>query len=75
MFKTSALIYRLDIQYLQTKIVSFQDQEKLLEEVVLSLVVSMNAETKNSQMKHFPCPKYVVIKRPNLYNLLIRKNI
>ena len=37
------------------------DQETSLEEAVFSLAVSMNANTKNSQIKHFPCPKYVVI--------------
>ena len=71
--KLRVLIYRLDIYNLQTKIVSFQDQEKLLQ-VVFSLAVSMNANTKNSQIKHCPCPKYLVIKRPNLHNLQTRKN-
>ena len=46
--KIRVLIYRLDLYNLQTNIVSFQDQEKLLEEVVFSLVVSMNANTKTS---------------------------
>ena len=62
--KTSKLrvfIYRLDIYNLQTKITSFPDQEKLLKEVVFTLAVSINANTKNSQIKHCPCPKYVVI--------------
>ena len=62
--KTSKLrvfIYRLDICNLQTKIASFPDQEKLLKEVVFTLAVSINANTKNSQIKHCPCPKYVVI--------------
>ena len=40
---------------------SFPDQKKLLKEVVFSLAVSMNANTKNSQIKDCPCPKYVVI--------------
>ena len=39
---------------------SFPDQEKLLKEVVFSLAVSMNANTKNSKKKHCPCPKYVM---------------
>ena len=62
--KTSKLrvfIYRLDIYNLQTKITSFPDQEKLLKEVVFTLAVSINANTKNSQIKHCPCLKYVVI--------------
>ena len=75
MSKLRVLIYRLDIYNLQTKIVSFQDQEKLLQEVVFSLAVSMNANTKNSQIKHYPYPKYVVIKKPNLNNLQTRKKI
>ena len=73
--KIRVLIYRLDIYNLQTKIVPFQDQEKLLQEVVFSLAVSMNANTKNSQIKHYPYPKYVVIKKPNLNNLQTRKKI
>ena len=60
---------------LQTIIVSFQDQEKLLQEAVFSLAVSMNANTKNCQKKHCPCPKHVLIKNPNLHNLQTRKNI
>ena len=64
--KIRVLIYRPDIYNLQTKIVSFQGQEKLLQGVVFSLAVSMNANTKNSQVKHCPSPKYVVIKKPNL---------
>ena len=53
----------------------FEDQEKLLQEVVFSLAVSMNANTKNSQIKHCPSPKYIVIKNPNLNNLQTRKKI
>ena len=40
---------------------SFPDQKKLLKEVVFSLAVSINANTKNYQIKHCPCPKYVAI--------------
>ena len=54
---------------------SFQDQEQLLEEVLFSVAVSMNANTKNSQIKHCLCPKYVVTKGPYLYNLQTGKNI
>ena len=46
------LIYRLDIHNFQTEIVSFPDQKKLLKEAVFSLAVSMNANPKNSQIKH-----------------------
>ena len=52
---------------------SFQDQENLLQKVVFSVVVSLNANTKNSQIKHCLCPKYVVIKKSNLNNLQTRK--
>ena len=72
MSKIRVLIYRLDIYNLEAKTVTFQDQEKLLE-LVFSLAVSVNANTKNSQIKHCPCPKYVMIKRPNLHDLQTRK--
>ena len=73
MSEIRVLIYRLDTYNLKTKIVSFQDQEKFLQEVVFSLMVSMNANTKSSQIKYCPWPKYVVIKRLNLHNLQTRK--
>ena len=57
MSKIRDLTYRLDIYNLQTKIVSFANQGKLLEEVVFRPAVSVNANTKNSQIKHCPCPK------------------
>ena len=75
MSEIRVLIYRLDTYNLKTKIVSFQDQEKFLQEVVFSLMVSMNANTKSSQIKYCPWPKYVVIKRLNLHNLQTRKKI
>ena len=59
---------------LQTKIVSFPDQEKFLKKVAFIIAVSMNANTENSQIKHCPCPKYLVIYRPDSYNLQARKN-
>ena len=60
MSKIRVLIYRLDIYNLQTKTASFTDQEKLLKEVLFSLAVSMNSNTKNPHLKHYPSPKYVV---------------
>ena len=45
------------------KTVSLSDQEKYLKEVVFSLAVSMNGNTKKSQIKHRPCPKYAAIKK------------
>ena len=53
LFKTSKIrvfIYGLDICNLQTKIVSFPDQVKLLKKVVFL----MNDNTKNSHTKHLP---------------------
>ena len=73
--KIRVFIYRIDIYNLQTKIVLFPDQDKLLKEVVLSLEDFMNANIKNFQIKHCSCSKYVVISRPNLYNLQARRNI
>ena len=59
--KIRVWIHRLDIYNLQTKIVSFQDQEKLLQEVVFSLAVSKNTNTKHSNntlsMSTFCCDK------------------
>ena len=61
MSEIRVLIYRLGMYNLQTKTVSFPNQQKLLE---FSLTVSMNVNTKNSQIKHCPCPKYFAIKGP-----------
>ena len=54
-------IYRLDIYNLQTQTVSISDQEKLHKEVVFSVAFSINANIKNSQIRHCSCPKQVVI--------------
>ena len=75
MSKIRVLVYRLDIYIVQTKLASFQDQENLLQELVFRLAVSVNADTKNSQIKHCACPKHVVIRKRNLHNLQTRKNI
>ena len=56
MSEIRVLIYRLGIYNLQNKIASFSE---------FSLEISMNSNTKNSQIKHFTCPKYVAIKRSN----------
>ena len=69
------LICGLDMYNLQTKVVSFQDQEKLLQEVVFSLAVSMSVNTKNFQIKYYPCPKYVVVKKPKLHIYRPERNI
>ena len=46
--------------------------------MVVRLRILINAKTKkintkNPQIKHLRCPKYVMIYRPNLYNLETRK--
>ena len=75
MSEIRVLICRPGIYNLQTKVVPFQDQEKLLQEVVFSLAVSVNANTKSFQIKHYPCPKYVVVKKPKLHIYRPEKNI
>ena len=62
MSEIRVLIYRLDIHNLQTKTVSFLDQEKILKEVAFSLAVSMNVNTEYSQIKYCPCPKYFKVR-------------
>ena len=52
MSKIRNFTYRFNIYNLQIKTVSFADQEKLLKEIVFSLVFSMNVNTKNSLIKH-----------------------
>ena len=41
--------------------------------MVVRLALFMSANTKNSQMKHFPYPKSCIIHRSDIYNLQIRK--
>ena len=65
--KIKTIIYRPSIYNLQTRTVTFPHQEKLLEKV------DGGQNTKNPQIKHYPCPKYVMICRPDLYNLHTRK--
>ena len=62
MSKIRVLTYRLDIHKLQTKTVSFPNQEKILKEVVSCLAVSMNSNTENSQIKYCPWPKYLEVR-------------
>ena len=55
---------------------NIQEQEKLLEEVKLRYLKTLKTKklnTKNPQIKYFPCLKYVMIYRPDLYNLQTRK--
>ena len=68
-----SIIYRPGIYNLQT---IFQDQEKILEIVVLGYLKALKfkkVNTKVIQIKHCPCSKYVMIYRPDLYNLQTRK--
>ena len=61
---------------LQTIILTFPDQEKLLEKVNLRYLKKLKMKTlntKNLQIKHCPCSKYVMIYRPDFYNLQTRK--
>ena len=62
---------------LQTRIVSFPDQEKLLEKVDgVRFKILINAKSlsiKNPQIKHFLCPKNVMTQRIYLCNLQTRK--
>ena len=62
MSKIRVLIYRLDIHNLQTKTVSFPDQEKILKDALFNVAVSMNANTENSQIKNCPYPKYFKVR-------------
>ena len=64
--QNKSTIYRRDTYNLQTRTVIFPHQEKLLEKV------DGGQNTKNPQIKHYPCPKQVMIFRPGLYNLQTR---
>ena len=61
---------------LQTRTLAFPEQEKLLEKLNLRYLKTLKAKklnTKNPQIKYFPCLKYVMIYRPDLGNLQTRK--
>ena len=75
--QNKGLIYRPSIYNLQTATVTFPVQEKLLEKVNLRYLKTLKTEelnSKNPKIKHCPCAKYVIIYRPDLYNLETRKN-
>ena len=70
------IIYRPGIYNLQIRTVTFPGQEKLLQKVELRYLKTLKAKkrsTKNPQIKHCPCSKYVMINRPGFYNLQTRK--
>ena len=49
------LVYRLDRNSLQIRVVLFPEHKKMLKEMVVRIALSMNANTKNSQVKQSPC--------------------
>ena len=74
--QNKSIIYRTGIYNLQTRTSTFPSQEKLLERVNLRYLKTLKAKklnTKNPQIKHCPSSKYVMINRPDLYNLQTRK--
>ena len=72
------IIYRLGIYNLQTRTLTFPDQEKLLKKVNVRYIKTLKTKklnTKNPQIKYCPCSKYVVLYRPDLFNLQTRKKL
>ena len=70
------MIYRPGIDNLLTRTVTFPDQEKLLEKVDLRYLKTLKTkqlDTKNPQIKYCLFSKYVMIYRPDSYNLQTRK--
>ena len=70
------MIYRPGIYNLKTRTLTFPEQEKLLEKLnlrYLKMLKTRKLNTKNPQIKCFPCVKYVMIYRPDLHNLQSRK--
>ena len=62
--QNKSIIYRPNIYNLYTRTVTFPDQEKLLEKIDLRYLKRLKTKklnTKNPQIKHFPCSKYVRI--------------
>ena len=67
--KNKSIIYRPGIYNLQTRTSTIQDQEKLLEGVNLRYLKTLKTKklnTKNPQIKHCSCSKFVMIYRPDL---------
>ena len=81
MSKIKGIIYRPGIYNLQTGTGTFPDQEKFLKSRwwldlrFLQTLKTKKLNTKNSQIKHCPCPKYVMTYRPDLSNLQTRKQL
>ena len=69
-------MYRPGTYNLQTRTLTFREPEKLLEKLnsrYLKTLKTKKLNTKNPQIKYFPCLKYVMIYRPDLRNLQTRK--
>ena len=74
--KSKSVIYRPGIYNLQTRTLTFPEQEKLLEKLILrylKMLKTKKLNNKNPQMKYFPGLKYEMIYRPDLHNLQTRK--
>ena len=59
--QNKSIIYRPDIYNLQTRTVTFPDQDKLLEKIdlrYLKMLKTQKLNTKSPQIKHCPCSKY-----------------
>ena len=67
--KIKTIIYRPSIYNLQTRTVTFPHQEKLIEKV------DGGQNTKNPQIKNYPCPRNVMLYRPGQHNLQTRKKL
>ena len=74
--KSKSIIYRPGIYNLQARTLTFPEQEKLLEKLILrylKMLKTKKLNIKNPQIKCFPCLKNVMIYRPDLQNLQTRK--
>ena len=75
--QNKTIIYRPGIYNLHTRTITFPDQEKLLEKIDLIYLKTLKTKTlntKNPQIKYWPCSKYARIYRSDLHNLHTRKN-
>ena len=70
-YPKKSIIYRPDIYNLQTRTLTFPEQEKLQEKLnlrYLKMLKTKKINTKNPQIKYFPCLKYVMICGPDFHN-------
>ena len=76
MSKNKSITYRPGIYNLQTRTLPFPEQQKLREKLNLRYLRTLKTkkpDTKNLQIEYFPCLRYVMIYRLDLYNLQTRK--